>query len=129
MSDAEATTRPRVLLVDDNADVARSLSRLVRALGHEPEVALSGDAALALGERFQPHLVVMDIGLPDRNGYDTAREIRARPWGQAVTLIALSGWSRAGDRQRALDAGFNHHLVKPVDVDVLEAALNGRLSG
>jgi CheY-like chemotaxis protein len=127
MSDVEATRR-RVLLVDDNADVARSIARLVRTLGYDTEIALSGDEALAIAERFQPHVVVMDIGLPGRSGCDTAREIRTRSWGQAVVLIALSGWARAADRQRSLDAGFNQHLVKPVDIDVLEAALKGALT-
>lgn len=115
----------RVLLVDDNRDVARSLARLVRSLGHDIRVAFDGQEALQVAYRFQPHVVLMDIGLPKLNGYDAAREMRSKPWADDVTLIALTGWGGETDRQRAHEAGFDRHLTKPVEPDVLEALLNG----
>ena len=115
----------RVLLVDDDRDVVRSLVRLVRSLGHETHVAYSGEEALQVAQECQPQIILMDIGLPGLSGYDTAREMRARPWGDAVTLIAVTGWVREADRRRALDAGFDRHLTKPVDANLLEALLNG----
>jgi PAS domain S-box-containing protein len=115
----------RVLLVDDDRDVVRALVRLVRSLGHETHVAYSGEEALQVAEQCQPQIILMDIGLPGLNGYDTAREMRARPWGEAVTLIAVTGWVREDDRRRALESGFDRHLTKPVDASLLEALLNG----
>lgn len=118
-----APVRRRVLLVDDNRDVVRAFARLVRALGHEVEVAFSGDEALAAAERFRPDVVVMDIGLPGLDGYQTAAALRSTPWGQAVRLIALSGWTRDVDQRRARDAGFDRHCTKPIEPDLLEALL------
>lgn len=115
--------RRRVLLVDDNHDVVRAFARLVRALGHEVDVAFSGDEALAAAERFRPDVVLMDIGLPGLDGYQTAAALRSTPWGKAVRLIALSGWARDVDRHRARDAGFDRHCTKPIEPDVLEALL------
>jgi CheY-like chemotaxis protein len=76
----------------------------------------------------QPQIILMDISLPGLSGYDTARDMRAKPWGKGVTLIAVTGWAREEDRRRALDAGFDLHLTKPVDADVLEELLNGALA-
>jgi PAS domain S-box-containing protein len=117
--------RRRVLLVDDDPDVVRSLVRLVRSLGHEVHVAFSGEEALHVAEHVQPEIILMDISLPGLSGYDTARDIRAKAWGANVTLVAVTGWAREEDRRRALDAGFDRHLTKPVDADVLEALLKG----
>jgi signal transduction histidine kinase/ActR/RegA family two-component response regulator len=116
--------RRRVLLVDDDPDVVRSLVRLVRSLGHEVHVAFSGEEALLVAEQVQPQMILMDISLPGLSGYDTARDIRTRPWGRGVTLVAVTGWGRDEDQRRAVDAGFDRHLTKPVDADVLEALLN-----
>jgi CheY-like chemotaxis protein len=118
-----APVRRRVLLVDDNQDVVRAFARLVRALGHDVEVTFSGDEALAVAERFRPDVVLMDIGLPGLDGYQTAAALRATPWGGGVRLIAVSGWARDADRRRAHEAGFDRHLTKPIDPDVLEALL------
>jgi CheY-like chemotaxis protein len=114
-----------VLLVDDDRDVVRSLVRLVRSLGHETHVAYSGEEALQVAQECEPQIILMDIGLPGMNGYDTAREMRSRPWGEAVTLIAVTGWVREADRRRALEAGFDQHVTKPLDAGLLEALLNG----
>jgi CheY-like chemotaxis protein len=117
--------RRRVLLVDDNPDVVRAFARLVRALGHEVEVTFSGDEALAVAERFRPHVVVMDIGLPGLDGYQTAAAMRSTPWGASMTLVALSGWARDQDRRRAREAGFDRHFTKPIEPDALESLLRG----
>jgi CheY-like chemotaxis protein len=113
----------RVLLVDDDRDVAQSMARLIRSLGHDTRVAFSGHEALDVAAQFQPHIILMDLALPGLSGYDTARAIRSTQWGKDVTLVAVSGWGRASDRRHALDAGFDQHLTKPVDVHVLEAVL------
>jgi len=113
----------RVLLVDDNPDVVRAFARLVRALGHDVEVTFSGDEALVAGQRFLPHVVLMDIGLPGLDGYQTAAALRATPWGEGVRLIALTGSAREADRRRAIAAGFDRHVVKPIEGDVLDALL------
>ena len=114
----------RVLLVDDDRGVAQSLVRLVRSLGHDVRVAFSGEEALQVAGEFQPQIVLMDVSLPDLSGYDTARTLRSRPWAEGISLIAMTGWAREADRHRALEAGFDRHVTKPVDADVLEALLN-----
>jgi CheY-like chemotaxis protein len=113
----------RVLLCEDNRDVARSLARLVRVFGHEIRVAFDGREALEMAGEFRPDVVLMDIGLPDVNGYEVGREIRSRPWGSTITLIALTGWGTEKDKLRALEAGFDQHLTKPVDSHVLDTVL------
>lgn len=113
----------RVLLVDDNASVLKSMARLVRALGHDPHVAVSGHDAVDAAERLQPRLVLLDLTLPDVNGCDVARAIRATAWGKTTTLVAVSGWGRAADRQRAFDAGFDQYVTKPIEVDTLDGLL------
>jgi signal transduction histidine kinase/ActR/RegA family two-component response regulator len=115
---AESAGR-RVLVVDDNDDAATSLSLLLGSLGYETRTAGDGEAALRVAEDFRPDAMLLDIGLPRLNGYDVARALRARPWGKDVTLIAVTGWGQAEDRQRTMAAGFDEHMVKPVDPDVL----------
>jgi CheY-like chemotaxis protein len=125
MEPEDRVPRRRVLLVDDNRHVARSLARLAHSLGHEVQIALSGSEALEAAQRFNPEIVLMDIGLPGQTGYDVAREMRSKPWAQNVTLVALTGLGTEGDRRRAIEAGFDLHLTKPVEPDVLEAVLKG----
>jgi CheY-like chemotaxis protein len=112
-----------VLIVDDNAAVVRSLSRLVRMLGHDIRVAFDGHEALRIAEQFQPEVVLMDIGMPNLSGYDVAREIRSRRGG-GVTLVAVTGWGGEADRRRSRDAGFDRHLTKPIEASVLEDVLS-----
>lgn len=121
---APASGKQRVLLVDDDRDVVRSLVRLIRSLGHHVYAAFSAEEGLQAAEHFRPQVVLMDIGLPGQSGYDAARELRSKPWGEGVRLIAMTGWARDADRRRALDAGFDQHLTKPVGADQLEALLN-----
>ena len=109
----------RVLVVDDNHDSAESLAMLLRLLGHEVNTAHDGPSALSSASRHRPEIVLLDIGLPGMNGYDVAKEIRASPDLNAIRLVAITGYGQEGDRRRALDAGFDEHVVKPVEVDKL----------
>ena len=115
----------RILVVDDNADAADALAFILRAAGHEVSTAHDGLQALAIAPVFLPQIVLLDLGMPNLNGYDTAGRIREMPWGQSVALIALTGWGQQKDRDRTLRAGFNAHLVKPVGIDDLFGALAG----
>ncbi|HEY3933933.1 MAG TPA: CHASE3 domain-containing protein [Gemmatimonadales bacterium] len=116
--------RRRVLVADDNADAADSLAMMLRMMGHQLAVAYDGSEALSEGERFRPEIALLDIGMPKLNGYDVARAIRASEWGQQIVLVALTGWGQDEDRRRSQDAGFDHHMVKPVDLSALESVLN-----
>ena len=113
----------RILLVDDSVDAALALSMLLEALGHEVRTEHDGPRALASIDDFKPEVVVLDIGLPGMNGFDVAREMRKREATRDALLLALTGWGSDADRQEALDAGFDHHLTKPVTIEALEAAL------
>ena len=119
----------RILIVDDNDDAAQSLALVLRLEGHEVCTARDGDEALRLLDEFVPQAAVLDIGLPKMNGYELAAALRADPRTRSVALIALTGYGRAPDRRRALDAGFDEHLVKPVELDALLATLHRLLSG
>jgi PAS domain S-box-containing protein len=109
----------RVLVVDDNVDAADTLGMLMRSLGHEAKVVYDGMQALQAAEEFRPDVVLLDIGLPGINGYEVARRLRSRKGGQSAKIIAITGWGQDADRARAREAGFDVHLVKPVN----EAAL------
>jgi len=113
----------RILVVDDDRDVADSFVMLLRCLGMDVRVAYGGAAALAAVAEFKPRLAFVDIGMPGMDGYETARQIRRVPAGQDLILVALSGWDRDDDRRRSAEAGFDHHFVKPIEVDGLEKLL------
>ena len=120
--------RLRVLVVDDNRDAAVAAARLLRADGHEVDVAHDGDEALRAAEARPPDAALLDIGLPGRDGYSVCRELRARSGGEPLFLVAVTGWGQDEDRRRALDAGFDLHLTKPVDLRALRQALNQQSS-
>ena len=120
-----AAAKPRILIVDDNADAANSLGRLLTLIGHEVRVVHDGASAVAETELFRPRAVLLDLGMPIMDGFDTARQIRSRAEFQDVALIAITGWGQERDRQRTEAAGFAAHLIKPVNLDQLEAVLNG----
>jgi CheY-like chemotaxis protein len=120
---AAGTARRRVLVVDDNHDAAASLGMLLELGGHDVRVAHGGRAALALAQTFRPDLALLDIGMPDMSGIDVARTLRREPWGGAIVLVALTGWGQDEDRRRTLEAGFVHHLTKPVDPEQIESLL------
>jgi CheY-like chemotaxis protein len=115
----------RVLIVDDNQDAANSLALLLDFQGHETEVAYSGREALDRIELYRPEVALLDIGLPEMNGYELAKRLRAMPALADLRLVALTGYGQAEDRQRTEAAGFDDHLVKPVDLPALERALAG----
>jgi DNA-binding response OmpR family regulator len=119
---ARAPVQKRVLVVDDNVDAATALAVLLRAMGHEVFVAHDARAALADLSRIRPDIALLDIAMPDMTGYELARQVRAR-LGAAVRIVALTGFGLAEDRVRALDAGFDQHLVKPVDAAFLKSLL------
>jgi signal transduction histidine kinase len=112
---SEATAPLRILVVDDNSDSAESLALMLKCAGHTVAVANDGLGALEVAKTFQPHAAFLDLGMPKLNGYDTARHIRQQPWGKNVVLIALTGWGQEEDKRRSKVAGFDAHLVKPVD--------------
>ncbi len=113
----------RVLVVDDDRDVGDSLVMLLQLMGTDVRVAYNGEAALAAVAEFKPHLALVDIGMPSMDGYETARRIRLIPEGKDLVLVALSGWGGDNDRRRAMEAGFDHHFVKPMEFDALESLL------
>ena len=113
----------RILVVDDNHDAAASLTELLRLVGHDASMALDGHAAVRACAERMPDVAVIDIGMPGQDGYQTAEAIRALPCTAPPLLIALSGWGQPADRDRSQHAGFDLHLVKPVDVDALRRAL------
>lgn len=115
----------RVLVADDNADAAESLGEVLRLLGHDVRVAYDGQQALHLAADFRPEVVLLDIGMPKMNGYETAQQMRAQPWAVGTTLVALTGWGHDEDKRRATDAGFDRHFTKPVDpVELLQMLEN-----
>ena len=113
----------RVLVVDDNIDSAESMALLLELHGHQLHIAHDGPAALAAARHFRPQVVVLDIGLPGMDGYEVARRLRADALTQNAIVIAMTGYGQSEDRQQSLRAGFDHHLVKPLDPDVLQAII------
>jgi len=105
----------RILIVDDNVDAASSLAMLLKMTGHQTQTANDGVAAVKAAEAFLPDVVLLDIGLPKLNGFDACRQIRQHPWGRAMKIVALTGWGQEGDQREATEAGFDAHMLKPVD--------------
>lgn len=116
-------TRRRILVVDDYPDAAESLARRLKHLGNEVETALDGFEGIKQAEKFHPDIVLLDIGMPKLNGYKAAQTIREQPWGKDMVLIAITGWGQEEDRQRTREAGFDAHLVKPMDYTKLSELL------
>lgn len=114
----------RVLVVEDNPDVADMLNLMLQEWGQETRVAHDPPAALSLAEKFRPHCILLDIGLPKMHGYHVARLIREKPWGRGVLIVAVTGWGQEADRQQSRAAGIDHHLLKPVDPAVLQDLIN-----
>ena len=112
--------RRRILVVDDYEDAADTLAAILELMGHETCTARDGLEAMETAASFQPEVVLLDIGLPGRNGYEVARHIRGQPWGRTAVLVALTGWGQDDDKRRAEAAGFDIHLTKPVDPEVLQ---------
>jgi len=119
-----ARARARVLIADDHADSVVTLTVLLTDVGYEVRTAADGRQAFEVAADFQPDIALLDIGMPQLNGYDIAGRIRSQSWGRNVLLIAVTGWSSAEHRQRAAEAGFDHYLTKPVDLETLSALLS-----
>lgn len=113
----------RILIADDNNDALESLATLLQIGGHEVFTATNGRTALQCAEHDRPEVALLDIGMPILDGYEVARRIRAQPWGERMTLVALTGWGQDSDRRRSREAGFDSHMVKPLDLDVLAELL------
>jgi two-component system CheB/CheR fusion protein len=120
---ADAGVPLRILVADDNRDSAETLGMLLELSGHDVLLAHTGYEALEIATRARPDIGIFDIGMPDLTGYVLAERIRHEAWGKHITLIALTGWGQDADKRRAMAAGFDHHLTKPVDPDVLERLL------
>jgi CheY-like chemotaxis protein len=121
---AEPTPRAaRVFLVEDNLDAALTLSDLLEIWGYEVRAVHDGLAAVEVAPQFDPDVVLLDIGLPGIDGYEVARRLRLRKDLAGLLIIAVTGYGQEGDRRRAREAGFDHHLVKPVDLDALRRLL------
>ncbi len=117
--------KSRILVVDDNKDSALSLAMVLEFMGYQTRTAFDGIEAVEAAEEMKPDVVLLDIGLPRMNGYDAARKIRELPGGDAIYLIAVTGWGQDEDRRRSADSGFNLHMVKPVDPVAIEKLLAG----
>jgi signal transduction histidine kinase len=131
VSEARPSVPPvplRVLVVDDNPDTVMTFSMLLRTLGHDVRTASDGESVVGEALDYQPDVVLLDIGLPGLNGYGVAKRIRLEPALQDVVLIALTGYGQDSDRQAAMQAGFNHHMVKPADFEKLEQILASVIS-
>jgi CheY-like chemotaxis protein len=119
----KATVMHRILVVDDNRDSADSLAMLLRLVGHDVRTAHDGRQALVVAAAYRPDLVLLDIGLPGMDGFTVARHLRSQPELAGVMLVALTGYGSEEDRRQTQAAGFNHHMVKPLDLDALQELL------
>jgi signal transduction histidine kinase/CheY-like chemotaxis protein len=118
-----AQRRVRILIADDNYDAAQALALMLRLDGHEVRTANDGAEALKVADEFRPQVILLDIGMPKLDGYETARRLRTRPWARDALLVAQTGWGQEDDKQRAKQAGFDRHLVKPLDPEALSELL------
>jgi signal transduction histidine kinase len=125
LSPRESAGARRVLIADDNSDGAEIMAMLLTHSGFEVQLAHAGPEALAIAERQKPDFAVLDIGMPGMSGYEVARAIRSQTWGTAITLIAVTGWGQEDDKRKAKEAGFDHHLTKPIDPGALERLMAG----
>ena len=123
VSHTDGPVQKRVLVVDDNADAADTMALLLMSMGHISRVARSGGEALEHIGPFRPDIVLLDIGLPDVDGYEVARQLRLATIERPVRIVAVTGWGQEADRERARESGFDLHLVKPVDTTALAQAL------
>ena len=114
----------RIVVADDNEDSAQSFAMLLSFSGHEVRIAHDGEEALDAMRDFRPDIAFLDIGMPRLSGYEVAELVRAEPWGREMKLIAVTGWGQPDDKARARSAGFDQHLVKPIDPTDVERLLD-----
>ena len=122
---ASPFVRRRILVADDNFDSANSLGMLLKIMGHEVHLAGDGEQAVEMAAALEPDVIVLDIGMPKLNGYEACLRIQKLPWASQATFIALTGWGQDEDKRRSQEAGFHHHLIKPVDPAALQSLLGG----
>jgi CheY-like chemotaxis protein len=120
----EQSVSRRIVVADDNEDSAQSFALLLSFSGHEVRVAHDGTAALRALREYRPDVAFLDIGMPGLTGYEVAQAVRSEPWGHEIKLIAVTGWGQPEDTQRARSAGFDRHLVKPIDPAEVDRLLN-----
>ena len=120
--------RRRVLVVDDNVDSAESMAMMIELSGHDVAMAHDGAQAIELAKAFQPDVAFLDLGMPKVDGYEAARSIREQPWGRQILLVALTGWGQEDDKRRTREAGFDAHVVKPIEFSALEKLLTLNIS-
>lgn len=123
VSPTASVTSRRILVVDDSIDGAEAMALLLKFDGHDTRTAHNGHDAVNEARAFLPEVVFLDIGLPGKDGYDVARELRAEPGLREAVLVALTGWGTEEDLRKSKEAGFDHHLVKPVPPEVIETML------
>ena len=111
--------RKKILVIDDNRDAANTLAMLIKLKGNEVKAGYCGQEAMVLGETFLPDIAILDIGMPGMDGYETCSLIRQEPWGRNITILALTGYGQEEDIRKSLEAGFDEHLLKPVDLAAL----------
>jgi CheY-like chemotaxis protein len=129
MEKSTAVGTCRILVVDDLRDSADSLGGVLQSMGHEVRVTYDGEQAVRAAEQFRPHVAFIDLGMPDVDGYEVCRRIRTQSWGMTMLLIAQTGWGQEFDRRRTQAAGFNQHMVKPLEWNVIEALLRRVATG
>jgi CheY-like chemotaxis protein len=127
-TETPAAPRRRILVVDDNEDAATSLAMLLEQLGHEVAIASDGQDGVTKAAAFCPHVVFLDLGMPRMDGTEAAKRLRTLPGGGHTILIALTGWGQEHDLQRTRDAGFDHHLLKPIEPHSLEELFSARIA-
>ena len=125
-SAARPDNRSRILIVDDNRDSAESLAEVLKLTGNETFLAHDGEEAVAMAEMQRPDTILLDIGLPKLNGFNVCLKIRESAWASNVLIIAMTGWGQKEDRRKSAEAGFDHHLVKPVNLAALMDLLASR---
>ncbi len=118
-ANSHVVTARRILITDDNRDAATSLALLLRKRGHQVETAFGGKQAIEKAEAWRPEVMLLDLGMPEMSGFDVCRTIRRQTWGQGIRIVALTGWGQEQDRQNTREAGFDAHLVKPIDMTAL----------
>jgi CheY-like chemotaxis protein len=112
-----------VLLADDNPDAVERLGLILRSAGHDVRTAADGEEAVRVAKEFRPHVAFLDLGMPNADGYEAAKRIRAQAWGREIHLVALTGWGQEADKRRGKEAGFDAHFVKPVAPESLHRLL------
>jgi CheY-like chemotaxis protein len=123
VGEAAPPRRRRILVADDNVDLATSMGLLLELMGNDVRVTHDGVAAVAADSEFRPDVVFLDIGMAKLNGLEACRHIRRKPWGKVPVIVALTGWGQAEDKHRSREAGFDHHLVKPIEPAMLQRFL------